>query len=184
MVLNHIIQKLIRDKFGKSLTLTSHFALLSKSIFEETGETLAVNTLKRLFGKIDDVNASLATLNIIAQYLGFKDWEELNKASEGENSQLCEVQNIIFPKKMDENTKFEICYEPSRHLSLQVNHDKRCRVLAAAGGKIRKGDILDINEIALGNSLIINMVEREGKKLGKYIGGIERGVTSIRIIKS
>jgi hypothetical protein len=86
MILNRYIQKQIYDKMGLTLNLPSQFEQLSESIFKVTGKTLGVNTLKRLFGKLPDVHTSETTLNIIAEYLGFSDWESLKKISEEGNS--------------------------------------------------------------------------------------------------
>lgn len=47
-------------------------------IFNETGRTIGVTTLKRLFNYIDDNRkASDYTLNTISIYLGYVDWIEL-----------------------------------------------------------------------------------------------------------
>ena len=47
-------------------------------VFKETGRTIGVTTLKRLFNYIDDDRkASDYTLNTIALYLGYGDWEKL-----------------------------------------------------------------------------------------------------------
>lgn len=182
MVLNQYIQNLIRNKTGNHLTLSSQFELLSKDIFDVTGNVLSVNTLKRLFGRLADVSTSHTTLNIIAEYLGFENWEKLESVAENGNSCLCSLKDTVFPKDLDTGTRIEICYEPSRKLLLEITDDKHCRVISSAGGKLCEGDILYIAEITAGYSLIVSNVERGGQQLGRYVGGIEGGVKYIRIL--
>jgi hypothetical protein len=182
MVLSSYIQKLIRNKVGNHLTLSSQFCELSKDIFEVTGKNLSVNTLKRLFGMQPYVRTSSTTLNILAEYLGFDNWEQLNCISENGNSCLCVLDKVVFIKDMDNSTTIEVLYEPARKLLLKVIDSEHCLILSANGGKLKDGDILAISEIAVDHSFFVSDVERGGHKLGQYIGGIEGGVKSIKII--
>src|SRR5574344_356832 len=183
MILSSYIQKLIQDKIGNELTSPQQFELLSKSIFDDTGKMLGVNTLKRLFGKIPDVQATVTTLNIIAEYLGFKDWDSLDVVAKNKNSKLGISENSLFPKDEDVDFTFKVSYEPSRELTMRVMPDKCCAVINSAGGKIKTGDVLDIAEVTIGSSLVVTRVMRDGVNLGKYIGGIEGGIESITIVK-
>ena len=136
MILEQYIQKLVREKSGLSLTIAYQFDLLSTNIFEATGEMLSVNTLKRLFGFLPEVNASKTTLNILAQYLGYKDWEQMIAVTSGENSELNDNGRTFFLKDLPEGTILEVSYEPQRKLKLQILSDTRCLVLESAGGKL------------------------------------------------
>lgn len=75
--------RMIGEKFnrGPSSQWTAyHFSLLSQEIFTKTGKTVSDSTLKRLFGKKDTsehYTPQLYTRNAIAEYLDFKDWQEL-----------------------------------------------------------------------------------------------------------
>src|SRR5688572_8498158 len=51
------------------------FEALSKRIFKDTKVSLSVSTLKRVWGKIRyDGNPTTATLNALAQFVGYEDW--------------------------------------------------------------------------------------------------------------
>ena len=51
------------------------FDKLSQEIFDTTGESLSLSTLKRLFGKVSYHNLpSVYTLNVLARFTGFNDW--------------------------------------------------------------------------------------------------------------
>ncbi len=54
---------------------TYDFEKLSGEIFDATGESLSISTLKRLFGKVSYHNLpSVYTLNVLARFTGFDDW--------------------------------------------------------------------------------------------------------------
>ena len=58
------------------------FEKLSDEIFDVTGISLSISTLKRLFGKVSYNNLpSLSTLNTMARYVGFEDWNAFRRRS-------------------------------------------------------------------------------------------------------
>jgi hypothetical protein len=58
------------------------FVFLSDAIFQRTRQTIGVNTLKRLWGQLEEeTTPRLSTLNILAQYVGFDDWDSFVTSS-------------------------------------------------------------------------------------------------------
>jgi hypothetical protein len=56
------------------------FEKLNAAIFDSTGVSLSVSTLKRLFGKVAYSNLpSVHTLNTLARFAGFEDWNEFRQ---------------------------------------------------------------------------------------------------------
>lgn len=72
----------------------SDFSVLSQQIFDATGKTVSDSTLKRIFGKKDtgeNYTPQLYTRNALAEYLGFKDWQQFKnelKAEEPASHQI------------------------------------------------------------------------------------------------
>lgn len=61
------------------------FTELGERIFDATGTRLSVTTLKRVFGKVKyDSLPSSATLNALAQYLGYENWMQFKTSHEKE----------------------------------------------------------------------------------------------------
>lgn len=80
------ILRRIRAMVGLDMSRSADYDVLSQAIRDRTKENLGVNTLKRLFGfKTDKVVPRLSTMDIIAQYLGYEDYETLIKKL-GENA--------------------------------------------------------------------------------------------------
>jgi hypothetical protein len=56
------------------------FEKLNTAIFDATGVSLSVSTLKRLFGKVAYTNLpSVHTLNTLARFAGFEDWNDFRQ---------------------------------------------------------------------------------------------------------
>jgi hypothetical protein len=181
MIINDIIRKMICEKLGCDLSRSAHFEALSEDIFCKTKERLGINTLKRLFGVIPEVGTTKTTLNIIAKYLGYHNWDLLNKTIEGNNSHFNDM-NTIYPKKMTVGARLSISYSPDRTLLLEIVSEDYCKVITSSSGKLQPGDLLDIVSITPSTPFFVNDVIRDGQSIGNYIGGIEGGVSDIHII--
>jgi hypothetical protein len=74
---------LIETQFnrGKSADWTTYdFEKLSEAILEQTGVTLSLTTLKRIWGKLPYNNIpATTTLNTLAQFSGYKDWRDFKQ---------------------------------------------------------------------------------------------------------
>ena len=72
------ILKRIKEKVGIDMNKSADFDTLAQAIKDKTNESLGINTLKRMFGyKTDKVVPRLSTMDIIAQFLGYEDYESL-----------------------------------------------------------------------------------------------------------
>jgi len=81
------IKKLINDierkiDFENSEVWTHrNYQKLSDLIFDKTGENLSTTTLKRIWGKVKaQTSISITTLNILCQFVGYKDWTEYSES--------------------------------------------------------------------------------------------------------
>lgn len=73
----HIRQK-IEARFGSPIRYPKDCEALSASIYRACNERLSVTTLKRFFGFAKSVEKPrLYTLDVLAAYVGYKDWSSL-----------------------------------------------------------------------------------------------------------
>lgn len=78
-------RKLNQGPYGQ--WTASDFSVLSQQIFDATGKTVSDSTLKRIFGKKDageNYTPQLYTRNALAEYLGFKDWQQFKNELKAE----------------------------------------------------------------------------------------------------
>lgn len=174
---------MICEKLGFEVSCNSHFAMLSDDIYRVTKERLSVNTLKRLFGYIQDVTTSKSTLAIIAHYLGYRSWEIFNDSTKDTNSQFNDFYTI-YPKEMKVGTLFSITYSPNRELLIEVIEGGGCKIITSSAGKLQQSDLLAIDSITLGAPFVVKDVVRDSQSLGRFVGGREAGVIDIKILES
>lgn len=93
---------LIENKlgWGKGDTWSNKdFEVLSERIFEETNKRLSVTTLKRIWGRAEWVaNPSIATLDILSEFAGHRDWRAFVNTHKAEITPPQEVERSK-PKK-------------------------------------------------------------------------------------
>ncbi len=73
-----IVKKQIHKKYGFEVTYSKECKILFDSILEKTNRQISISTLKRFFGIVNSrFNPSKYTLDTLAIYLKFKNWDEL-----------------------------------------------------------------------------------------------------------
>jgi len=113
-----IISK-IAAAFGSRLRYPGECEALSIDIETVTGKTISVNTLKRMLGFIGGVvRPRLSTLDIIASYLGFGDWNVFldSLCSEGEEKK---EGNHFASEDLPGGTAVTFGYSPSSRLKVR-----------------------------------------------------------------
>lgn len=167
------------------MTKSVDFDILAQAIKDKTHESLGVNTLKRLFGyKTNKVVPRLSTMDVIAQYLDFNDYESLIKelGEEADISLFTPIE-MIEVKDLEKGTQVRISYYPNRVFFLTYLGDLQFIVNEVEGSKnILKGDVLTITQLAAGHRLVVSQVNRDGKNLGSYEAAKFKGLKSVEIV--
>lgn len=67
----------VQRVFGQHLSTSKDFEALSHSVFLKTRQMVSATTLKRVWGYLaEPVSPRVATLSILAQYVGCRDWDD------------------------------------------------------------------------------------------------------------
>lgn len=181
---NEILQRL-KAKVGLDMAKSSDFDTLSQAIIDATRENLSVNTLKRLFGfKTDKVVPRLSTMDIIAQYLGYPDYDSLIKdLGDDADISLFTPIDCLEVKQLEKGTQIRVSYDPNRVFFLTYLGECQFIVNDIEGSKnIRKGDLLTITQLAVGHRFVVAHVVRDGMDLGGYESAKFKGVKSVELI--
>ncbi|MCM1139397.1 MAG: hypothetical protein NC453_12575 [Muribaculum sp.] len=165
---NKTIEQL-REKSGLNFDRASDFSSLAALIANDTKHTIGVTTLKRLFGYIEDTRVTnQSTLNIIAQYLGYKSWE-VYANSFRIDSDWNDDHETIWIENLMTGTKIEVAYL-NRYVCFEVlEYDgfKALKVTSANNSSLKIGDIAFIDRLRKGERLEARKVIR-GTVLGSY----------------
>jgi hypothetical protein len=183
IMLNAAIIKQIEEHFGKPIKYPKDCEGLSKAIQIQSNKLISFSTLKRLFGFVKQVEQPHTyTLDIIANYIGYKNWEEALRFIEGQdNSSFFQVEGIDVGN-LKKGNKIEFTYDPKRNVVLLYKGKNLFVVESSKNSKLLKGDVLTFTYIAISHPLITSEVIRNKISIGKFTGGKTNGITSIKII--
>lgn len=178
MIFSPFIQKQLKHKSGVDFQDPSDAAQLALDIETVTGEHMGVNTMKRLLGMIDDEREPrVSTLNIVARYLGYADWEELRLFDNGSNSDFGDdEEGVLVASSLSEGSRLSISYAPDRVVRLCHLRDEHFVVEHSANSKLKEGDEIVVTHFVKGYPLLVGEVIRNGRSLGRFVAGRERGI--------
>ena len=163
----------IKGKTGMRFDRAKDFAVLSEDIFDMTGRSIGITTLKRLFGTIEDERDAIGyTMNTIAIYLGYSSW----KAYMGQDTFDSEWG-------YDDETFFIHLLEPGDKLQVQYLDRQVCfkvidrsdgreirrvlRVDETKNSSLQIGDIVYVYRLTVGSRIEAEKVVRDGV-IGNY----------------
>ncbi|MCI1720915.1 MAG: hypothetical protein LKM37_07940 [Bacteroidales bacterium] len=192
MILSQITRSKMEKVFGREIRYSSDYECLAMDIEERIHEHIGVNTLKRLLGDIPASNEPrLATLDIIAQYLGFPNWDiysmEFNKGGNSEFSKKLNVKGgtvfELHSSELKKLQKIEIQYYPDRQLILEYLGDDTFKVHKSVNSKLAMDDTFKVSVFYKDYPLFLPSVKnKNGQERGNFTAGKISGLTYINIL--
>lgn len=179
------IVRITNENLGYTPTTPTGFNDLSRQIRQITGDTLSPSTIKRIWGYIPyDGDFSQTTLNILARYNGFKDWESFKKSLIANTS--IDDQSGFHDQTITETSK----YRPGDRIELSWNDGKVCelecvghmrfRVLRSENIKLKTSDTVTLHTLCIGQPVYISDIIRGDMQFTAYVGAKKGGLLSIR----
>ena len=180
MKLNMIVIKMLSEKAGIDVTTKAGSEFLRNDIESKIGEALSLNTIKRLTGILQyESNPREITLEIIARYLGYKDYNLLQTTINNKISDFNTLSNFIDLKLQPIGKEILIKWEPERVIKIRHAGEGVYQVEESVNSKLLKGDVLSLSQIAVGFPFLVKEVVRGGQLLGSYTAACTEGVSSI-----
>lgn len=177
MILSYKIIDLLRERSGYELRNAFEIERLSLDIESVTNEHIGVNTLKRLLGFIDDERSPRSTtLDVIARYLGYANWDVLSELNGGSNSDFNTLETVLNVNDLKEGQIVSISYQPNRKLILRYIGNQTFLVDESENSKLMVGDELHISHLANNFPLYVSNVVRDGQSLNSFTAGKAQGV--------
>ena len=125
--------------------------------------------------------ARISTLNIIARYLGYPDWEALSKADVS-NSTFDNATEDLIVENLSKGQKVEITYLPNRRLVLEYQENFKFIVKESENSKLHIDDTIEVQHLLLNYPLVASNVMRQGENLGQLKAGVVSGLKSIKLL--
>lgn len=176
--------KKLEERFGRPIRYTCDIDDLITDIFEKTGTMLSVNTIKRLFGLIKETaNPRLYTLDTIAKYLNYKDWDDLNRATNVNSYSEFGYLDRISSASLAAGDVVKFRYDPDRAVTLTYIDDNKFNVTESVNSKLKKDDEVLITNFVSKYPVIVTQVIRNGANIGNYIAGKISGLKALQLLK-
>lgn len=179
MTINHI-----EKRYGKPIRYPYDCMELSLAIEAKVGQPISINTVKRLLGFITEAREPrLYTLDLIAQYLDFENWDVYLQSQGHISVSEFKLFGGIYSRNLKLNDQIEFHYFPDRELLIQYSGEKALfQVIKAENSKLQVGDVVFIYEFLLNHPIFVDKVIRNGDDLGSYIAGKAGGLTFLKKI--
>jgi hypothetical protein len=169
MILNISTIEDIKQKSGLRFDKAGDYGLLSMKILKDTGRSIGITTLKRLFNYInDDRKASVYTMNTIAIYLGYESWKDYVQ-SKNIDSVWGFDDDTIYINDLAIGTTVYIQYLNRKVTFKVIEHEGRkvLQVSNVENSSLKVGDYLYVFKIREGEFLEAEKVVR-GSSIGNY----------------
>ena len=182
-MLSPITKKHLEDRLGKSIRYPSDFTDLANHVREITKVPLSANTLKRIFGFINEQReARLMTLDVLAKYLGFNHWDEYLINNKEPELPFVKDYSIILVSNLQQGTEIELHFSPEGRVIIKILSDFNFKVISSHSCRLMENDLIDIKIIYLNYPIFLKDVIRNENHLGQYILGRVSGITYFKIL--
>ena len=180
-----ILIEMLEKRSGYAITSAADCEWLALDFTTRCGKGISVNTLKRLLGFLayDGKSFRQSTLDTIAAYLGFRDWNEAESAAKDKVSAFGHNPAILNADKLTKGDLVTVTYAPDRQIVFEYRNDDRFVVAKSLNSKLRNDDEVEILNFILHHPLLVMQVWRKGESLGQFTAGRVSGLSSI-VVKS
>jgi hypothetical protein len=156
------------------------FEQLRERIYARLHILMSRTTLMRLWGYIDDsVKPSKNTLNTLAQFLGYKDYDEyLRQSALSPDQQSSPVMSrrLSVAPTLAPGDRLCLTWLPDRVCDVEYLGNLAFRVLAAQNTRLHSGDTFQCSLIIEGEPLYLDNLVQGGAQPTAYVCGKKAGV--------
>lgn len=176
----------VEQSLGHALNTPRDFDKLSESIFARTGALLSRNTLRRLWGRIDEgTHPRRSTIVILLHFLGYRDAEsflrEDGNESEALRSGIVMRRHLSVSADLHKGNRLRLTWQPGRVCDVEYLGNLYFRVTASERTRLQPGDTFLCNLIIEGEPLYLDQLRHAGNVQQNttpmsYVCGMDTGV--------
>jgi hypothetical protein len=173
----------VESKFGKPIRYPKDCIALAEDIYMVCKVKISESTTKRLLGFIKGIEKPRKyTLDILANYLGFTDYESMHSGLLHRQNSEFQSLNSIHCHDLKGGTLLEFQYEPDRRVILKYAGNQTFEVKESHNSKLKPGDIFQTMHLVEGYPLTLQDVLRNASSLGNFTAGKSGGIRQLRIL--
>ena len=172
----------LEQRMGQQLQSPADFQLLIQQIWEKNHAVLSLSTIKRLWGYVENNGAPrLSTLNTLAQFLGFTDWNAYLVALEqrGGTESAMFTGEGIHTVDLQAGDRIAVAWQPNRQCTFRYLGDNQFVVEDSENAKLQRGTIFSAARFMIGQPMYLdNILLADGSRTS-YVAGKRNGLTSV-----
>ena len=180
--------EITNHNLGYIPTTPTEFNELSRQIEQKTGRSISLSSIKRIWGYVTyEGFPSLTTLNILAKYNGYKDWNAFLSSKTftrlNEDSGFFE-ESVVNPVDLNPGDRLALSWGKDKSCEIECILPMRFRVIKSKNIKLVPGDVFTLHTLCLGHPIYVSDIVRGELRLPAYIGAKKGGLSSISHIRN
>lgn len=172
----------IEQQVGHHLQSPADFQLLIQQIWEKQHAVLSLSTIKRLWGYVESNGAPrLSTLNTLAQFLGFADWNAYLVSLEQRGG----IESAIFTGEgiqtvdLQAGDRIAVAWEPNRQCNFRYLGDNQFVVEESKNAKLQRGTTFSAARFMISQPMYLDNIFLVDGTRTSYVAGKLNGLTSV-----
>lgn len=172
----------LEQRVGQQLQSPADFQLLIQQIWEKQHAVLSLSTIKRLWGYVEsNGEPRLSTLNTLAKFLDFADWNAYLVALEqrgGTESAMFTGEGIQ-TADLQAGDRIAVAWQPNRQCTFRYIGDNQFVVEDSKNAKLQQGTTFSAARFMIGQPMYLdNILLADGTRTS-YVAGKRNGLTSV-----
>ena len=171
----------VETALKKKLCTPKDFEYLRESLYARLHVMVSRTTLMRLWGYIDEkVTPRKGTLDILAQFLSYQDWDDYCQNSllpKEQQSSPIMSRKLSVAKELVQGERLRLTWQPDRICDIEYLGDLQFRVTASENTRLKAGDTFECSLIIEGEPLYLDHLKQDVQQSISYVCGKNSGVT-------
>jgi len=178
----------IETALKKKLQTPKDFEFLRERIYARLHILVSRTTLMRIWGYVDEgVTPRKGTLDILAQFLGYQDWDGYCQNSllpKEQQSSPVMSRRLSVAKELVEGERLRLTWNPERICDIEYLGNLQFGVTASVNTRLKVGDTFECSLIIEGEPLYLDNLRQDGHPPIAYVCGKKSGVFFEYVIPS
>ena len=168
----------IEDALGRGMRTPKDFEYLSRRIFARLKVMVSVSTLKRIWGYVGgEVEPRRATLDILARFLGYSDFDDfVRRAGTVERESAEVMSDRLSVESLHPGDRLLLTWLPDRECLVEYNGGSGFTVVESKGTRLQPDDTFRCSLFIDGEPLFIDDLTRPGHEPTAYVCGKRSGI--------
>ena len=175
------LRREIETAVNRRLATPKDFDALREMIFSRLHILVSATTLKRIWGYLDDnVCTRRRTLDILARYVGYADFEAFENGAAAEGGEL--PSNPIMARRIDVDEQLQpgdllrLTWQPGRVCDVEYRGERLFCVVASQNTRLCAGNTFKCSLMIEDEPLYIDNLNADGSAPVAYVCGKRSGI--------